>query len=311
MPSPQPDKETNLSALAKVATHKQAVMNINGHKMAALVFNHAKNTVPIVFIHGITSSPHFWIAGQTPYVRDNLKWYALALPGHFPAAFPPGFTHDDFSVEAVTDVTIAAIRRLTGGQPVILVGHSTGGFMALSVAMRVPELVRGVVSISGFVQGTWTGALAPLQNYARMGTLGKWLFNLNLRAIVLNRDIYRYALRFYTADAAAFYQSPTLEDTIDYILPQSRQLDLDAMHIWFNRAPDIDISAGLDTMSVPTLVMAGDADPIVPPAQAHLIHGRALHTERVMYAGCGHLPMGEREQQYHADVTAWLQKMLD
>lgn len=300
-----------MTALAKVATHKQAVMTIDGHKMAALVFNHHKQTVPLVFMHGITSAPHFWIAGQTPYVQDNFRWYALALPGHHPAAFPPGFTHDDFSAEHVTAVTTEAIRRLTGGQPAILVGHSTGGFMALSVAMRAPELVRGVASISGFVQGHWTGVLGLLQRYARGGALGNTFFNLSFRLLTLNRAIYRYALRSYTADTATFYQTPSLDATIDHIYPLSRQLNPGAMHIWFNRAPDIDISAGLDTMSVPTLIIGGDADPIVPPEQARLIHERAPHTELAMYSGCGHLPMGERNTQYHADVTAWLQKMVD
>jgi pimeloyl-ACP methyl ester carboxylesterase len=300
-----------LSALAQITPYKQALIDVGGHRMTALVFNQNKPGTPVIFLHGITSSIYFWAAGQSQYVQDNLRWYALSLPGHTPASFPADFTPEQLTAEHLADVTVNAIEKLVGDEPFIVVGHSTGGFMALNVAMRYPARVRAVVSVSGFVQGTWTGPLGQLQRYTRWGGLGRWLFKLNLRGTVINRAVYRYVMRYYAADAPAMYSSPMLEPTIDNVYPASRELDADAMHIWFNRMPDIDISAGLATIGVPLLVMVGDSDPIVPPAQAYLVHERVPGSELIVYPGCGHLPMAERERQYNADLDRWLKKILE
>ena len=78
--------------------------------------------------------------------------------------FTLDFLQDSLTVEMIVHVLTAAIRNLVGNQSVILVGHSTGGFAALAIAAHTPEIVRCVVSISGFAQGIWTGMLEQPRN---------------------------------------------------------------------------------------------------------------------------------------------------
>jgi pimeloyl-ACP methyl ester carboxylesterase len=300
-----------MPTLAQVATPRQSVIDIDGHKMSALLYNEDKETIPVVFIHGITSSVFFWDAGQLPYVKDNLKWISLSLPGHYPAVFPDGMTPEALTPELIAHLTSGSIKKLVGDQPVIIGGHSTGGFSAINMTVHHPKMVRALFSVSGFAQGKWTGALGFYQRLARMGAVGEWLFKQGFGVVGRSRSAFVYATRFYVADAAALYAATTFESNIDDSYPAAKQLDVDAMLVWFRQMPETDISARLGEISVPAFVLAGDSDPIVPPAQAQLIHEQVPNSELMMISGAGHLPFAERETEYNAALTAWLQRMVE
>jgi pimeloyl-ACP methyl ester carboxylesterase len=71
--------------------------------------------------------------------------------------------------------------------------------------------------------------------------------------------------------------------------------------------PDIDISDLLPRIAAPTMVLAGDMDPIVPPGQSQLIAERVQNGELVMLERAGHLPTSERTVQYQRLLTDWLE----
>lgn len=284
------------------------LFEVNGQIIAARSFNPEKSTPPLICIHGITSSVNFWTEGQTPYIQENWQWHSLSLPGHYPAQFPAGFS--DFTAENLVKTVWAAIHEMVGKQKVILVGHSTGGFLALALTASAPEQVLGIISISGFVRGKWTGALAPFQRFARMGAVGKMLFKAGMKLTFLNRTVYRLALGSYAVDKKSLYAHPAIEATIDLIYPDAKRLDLDAMYLYFRHMPDIDITDWLKNIHVPTLVVAGSRDPIVPPSQAQLIAHHVPQAELVLLDGVGHLPMAERSQLYHETVIRWLKTLV-
>ena len=88
--------------------------------------------------------------------------------------------------------------------------------------------------------------------------------------------------------------------------PAFKQLDLDAMMHYFGRMPEIDISAVLPHFTAPLLVLTGDRDPIVPPAQAQRIAGLVKGAELAVIAGAGHLPFAERASEYNSVLSRWL-----
>ncbi len=285
------------------------LLRLGQHTLAVRAFNETQPGTPLVFIHGITSSVNFWARGQTDLVAAR-RWYSLSLPGHYPSQFAPGFTPDQLTPELMADLTAEAICQLVGDQPVILVGHSTGGFTTLAVAARHPERVKAAVCVSGFALGYWTGALRLLQREARLGGIGHRVFKLSLRGMTSAFAVYKASLRFYTADHHAVYRYPGLDAVLHDQYPDAVRLDLDAMIAFFSRMPDIDITGWLPRIQAPLLVLAGDADRIVPPEQARIIAqsvpGSTLH----LFQGAGHLPMVERRAEYHRIVTAWIGQQL-
>ena len=291
-----------------VTTHE---MQIEGQKLVALSFNPNTPGTSIILLHGITISVHSWTPDQTSLFTEKGPCYALSLPGHYPAAFPDHFQQESLTAEMMARVLTAAIRQLVGNQPVALVGHSTGGFAALDIAAHAPEVPRCIISVSGFAQGQWAGALKFNQWLVRRGFLGKLFFKMEYK---LNRSVrawHRASLRFYVANPRRLFAYPHLDAVIDSNLPSFRRLDLDAMVQYFAAMPDIDISPLLPRITAPTLVLTGDSDPIVPPAQSHLIAEKTPRADLVVMKGVGHFPPFESPAEYQQVVGEWLHRQLN
>lgn len=282
-------------------------LDIEGQELVALEYQPDRGGIPVVYLHGIASSVRFWEAGVrlTP-ILDERRWFSLSLPGHFPARFPAGFSDVDLTAEAISGWLAQAIRRLVGEQPVMLVGHSTGGFAALALAAQNPGLASAVVSISGFVQGRWGGILRLLQMQARAGVLGRALFRANMRLSSLTPAIYHRVTGLYTADRRAYYAYPNLRALTTLMQQDAQHLDLDGLAVYFGRMPDIDIRHWLPRIEVPVLALTGDADPIVPPEQARQIAEGVPHGTLRELPGAGHLPFAERPAAYAGIMQEWL-----
>lgn len=90
----------------------------------------------IVFVHGTRATRAFW-APQQARLGDAYRTIAIDLPGHGTRAGEP------FTLDAAADVVAEVIDREAGGRAVV-VGLSLGGYVALALAARSPERVRGL-----------------------------------------------------------------------------------------------------------------------------------------------------------------------
>lgn len=283
-------------------------LSIDGHELAALCLNPDAVGEPVILLHGVTSSIYAW-AVQPPCVLAQGPCYSLSLPGHFPAIFPADLSPEALTAEMIAHVLIAAIRELVGDRPVTLIGHSTGGFAALAAAAYAPTLARRVVSVCGFVQGRWSGALGLYQKLVRCGAPGRAVYKTLYKLAGLSPALLTTAMRIYVADTRAFYAYPGLPDLMHKAFPAFKQLDLDVMVRYFDRMPEIDISDCLPRITASALALTGDRDPTVPPAQSRLIAAQILQSSLVMLSGAGHIPFLERPAEYHQQLSAWLTQL--
>ena len=123
--------------------------------------------------------------------------------------------------------------KLVDDQSVILAGHSTGGFAVLSIAARRPEIAAGVISISGFAQEKWTGALGIFQKLARFGIIGRILFKINFNILAGNRWIYRFGVGLYAKDRKALYSNTDFYNVVDIAYQGTKRLDLNSLLPFF------------------------------------------------------------------------------
>jgi pimeloyl-ACP methyl ester carboxylesterase len=91
-----------------------------------------------------------------------------------------------------------------------------------------------------------------------------------------------------------------------YIPAPIFRLDLDAILPYFKSMPQIDITEQLPHIQAQTLVITGDCDPIVPPAQSDLIAKLVKGAELAVIHGAGHLPFTERPVEYNLCLSKWL-----
>jgi pimeloyl-ACP methyl ester carboxylesterase len=281
-------------------------LTVDGHRLAAVCLNPGVPGEPVILIHGMTSSNAIWQVKPAPFITAIGPCYSLSLPGHYPAIAPDSFKTGVLSADTLVNLMDEAVRQLIGAQPVTLIGHSTGGFMALALAVNRPEMARRVVSISGFAHGRWTGVLGLNQTFAPWGGLGWLFFNAALRPLMLHPAIFAWALRFYVADRKAFYAHPDSAEAFRVSYPNYRQMDLQALWPYFKYMPQIDITSQRGRIQAATLAITGDSDPIVPPEQSHAIAQHVPNAELKILPGAGHFPFTERSAEYNASLQSWL-----
>jgi pimeloyl-ACP methyl ester carboxylesterase len=281
-------------------------ISVDGHQLAAVCLNPGAPGEPVILLHGVTGSTAIWQVNPASYLLKLGPCYALSLPGHSPALAPDEFKSGRLTAERLVSLLESGIRQLVGEGPVTLVGHSTGGFCALALAARYPERVRRLVSISGFAHGRWIGILGLYQRATHLGWAGETYFKMMFRLLMPHHSFYRWAMQFYAADARALYAHPDINEAVQRNFLPYCQLDLDALLPYFRHMPEIDITPQLNAIQAPSLVIAGDRDPIVPPAQSPLIAKHISQSSLVMLLGAGHLPFFERPVEYHRQVSDWL-----
>ncbi len=289
-----------------IITHE---MQIEGHQLNALSFNPNASGVPIILLHGITASVGMWITDGKALYSQHGPVYALSLPGHYPAAFPSDFQQEALTAEVIARVLTTAIRELIGEQTAVLVGHSTGEFAALAIAAHAPELAHSVISIAGFAQGKWIGLLGVGQQAARHSAIGKIIFKATYLSLRWPRWWFKAAWRTYTPNPSNLFSFPFIDAIVNDMWPYYRHLDLDAVACYFAAMPDINIETWLPRITAPTLILVGDSDPIVPPAQSHLLAAHIPHTQLEIFEGAGHTLMFEMYDNYKRLVSKWLQRM--
>lgn len=121
--------------------------SVNGQEIYAHVEgNHKKQLV--LLIHGWSSS---WYAMSPlmPYFKQRFYSVAIDLPGYgqSPKAVEP------VSMDWYADILAELIRQLSPDQPAILVGHSMGGMISLTLTMRHPEMVERLILLCPTISG--------------------------------------------------------------------------------------------------------------------------------------------------------------
>jgi pimeloyl-ACP methyl ester carboxylesterase len=281
---------------------------INTHDvtLAALSLGQSREGPPLVLLHGVTHSVYFW--QPDPLYRSFGPCWSLSLPGHFPARTPPPQLRP-FSAASVIEPLAGAIEQLSPNQPVDLLGVSTGGFAALGLAACYPQLVRKVISVSGFARGRWIGSFGFLQALARGGPLGQNLFRAT-SALAGGNPL---AVRMIMATAGPKWQAapllryPYLDAVFHAMQPAILQADVEALLAYFAAMPEIDISSSLAALRAPTLLIAGGQDPIVPTDESRRIAEIVPNARLHIFPEAGHLPNFEYYAEYSALVREWLQ----
>lgn len=275
---------------------REGFVEVQGHRLAYLAVNEhlARADEPaVVFIHGVLASVNFWRACVPPAYRDGKAWFALSLPAHHPSSVPAGFHAAQVDAASFDRLLRGALQALLADRAVVVVGHSTGGFCALNLAIHRAPMVTGVVSVAGFHRGRWGGAEGLL---LRLAGLGRWTKPLFVAAILLARSsglVRRLFASLLTHDRRAFRANPMSRQMLDHIAPNTRRQDPTALFELFRGIARLEIGPQLQHIAVPCTLIAGSHDPVVGAAQTQRIASAVPGARLVVLPGVGHLPFLE------------------
>jgi len=242
-------------------------------------------------LHGFGASTFSWRDVVAPlaergrvivFDRPAFGLTERVLPGDWdPDEWPAG---SPYSPEAQADLTVALLDAL-GIEKAVLVGHSAGGTVAVLAALRHPTRVQALVleDAAIYTGGGAPRAVLPLLRTPQLRRVGPLL------------------VRSFADDAferllvAAWHDPSRITDKIraGYQAPL-RVADWDRA-LWelvIARGEDA-VSERADEVRVPTLVITGEGDRVVPPQDSTRVSRAIAGSELVTVPDAGHIPHEE------------------
>ncbi len=196
---------------------------------------------PVVYVHGIPTSPRLW-RHVIPRV-DNARSLAWEMVG-YGGSIEEGRGRD-ISVGKQADYLASWMRELTPNGAV-LVGHDLGGGVAQILAVRHPELVRGLVLTNAISYDSWPipqvkllRASAPvverLPDEVFRFVYKSFMFQGHSNPRQAEEAVSEHFPYYEAADGAAAFvrqvQSLDVQDTLD-ISGRIPELDIPAHVVW-------------------------------------------------------------------------------
>lgn len=291
---------------------EERFLESEGHRLACLAINEhlAKDEEPsIVFIHGVLASVNFWLDCVPPSFKKNKAWYSLSLPAHYPSSVPAEFTPEQVDEMWFFHLINSALKKLLGNKKAIIIGHSTGGFSALNLAIHQAPNVIGIVSIAGFHSGHWGGVEGLLVKLARLGKWAKSVFVSNIALAQRSRLLQSVFASLLAYNRSAYRSSPLSQRMMDNIQPHTREQVPAALFPLFNGIGTLDIADQLQQIRIPCYIFAGTHDPVVPAEQSLLLSAHIPHAKTVVFRNVGHMPFMEDTAAYIAALEQALSDM--
>lgn len=252
----------------------------------------------LVMVHGFSASLHTW----EPWVErlgNDYRIVTLDLPGHGLTRAPEGYQP---SIQGYADFVNTVTERL-GLHDFTLIGSSMGGATSWVYALEHQEKLNGLVLVGA------AGWPETREESDQGPAVFKLLANPVGRAVLGRLDsteMVRGGLR------SAFEPTPDMADDamveryVDLArAPGHRDIIFGLMTSYQERP--VATEEKLAALSVPTLVMHGDTDNLVPANHGEKFNQAIPGSTLIMYEKTGHVPMEQIADKSAADLRAWLE----
>jgi pimeloyl-ACP methyl ester carboxylesterase len=248
---------------------------------------------PILFVHGISGCWRNWLE-NLPHFGARYRAVALDLPGFGTSPMPPW------------PVDMPAYARLLdrfceelGLRGATLVGNSMGGFISVQAVTERPDLYRRLVLVAAAgIINTWNPqarATATAWAWRRLGETvavqGARLLSRSRAREALLGPFFRYPNRL-PADLLweqvdGGIRCPAFADALQAVISH-------------------DIRERLSAIELPTMVLWGLSDRVIPVAAALSYHRRIPHSRLEIFERTGHLPQLERPLRFNTVLEDFL-----
>ena len=247
----------------------------------------------IVFVHGLSGSWQNWLE-NLPHFSKSHRVIALDLPGFGASELPPW----EVTVESYARQLVGFCDELEA-EDCIAVGNSLGGFIAAEAAIREPERFEKLVLVSAAGISHARMRRQPAETGARMAAaMAPLTLKLQKRSFLrprLRNSIFRSIFhRPHELGRELLWEQWVHGAGPPGFLPAVQGL------------VGYDITDRLEDVKVPTLVVWGRNDRIVPPNDAFGWMKHLGNAELEVFDRCGHLPQLERPVRFNRLLEEFL-----
>ncbi|MEO6715364.1 MAG: alpha/beta hydrolase [Mycobacteriales bacterium] len=235
--------------------------------------------IPVVLLHAWAESLRCFDR-LLPLLAPTIHAVAMDQRGHGGADKPPdGYALADFAADVVS------FMQVLGLPPAVLVGSSSGGYVAQQVAVDFPERVAGLLLV---------GSPRSLHGRLPFADEVETLTDPVTRAWV--EDSLTWFPRFH--EVPDWYVADRVDDGV--LMPA---------HVWAkvlagltDAVPPTDRAA----ITAPTLIIWGERDELLPRAEQEALAASIPDSRLVVYDATGHLVLWEQPERVAADLTSFV-----
>lgn len=280
---------------ARWAPPPSTFIEINGQQVHLRDEGPRHDPLPILLVHGTSASLHTWqgwaegLRGQRRVVRFDLPGFGLTGPNR----------QDDYSIERYVLFVRSVAARL-GIDRFVLAGNSLGGQVAWATAAALPERVDRLILVDAAGYGA---GLA--------GSSGDTPLAFRVARLPVLRTVAQYALPRGLVESSLrrLYGDPgkvTPELVDRYSDMARREGNRAALAHQMAQAAGGPDPAVLATIRVPTLVLWGGRDRLLPPALGERFARDIPGARLVVLEDLGHMPQEEDPGRTLAEVRRFL-----
>lgn len=251
----------------------------------------------LLFLHGFGANSYSW-SKVSQSLSEDYRLILLDLKGHGASPKP---NDKAYSLRDQAELVSAFITD-NALEDVTLIGHSLGGGIALLAALKLSAQARNPMSSLILIDSV--AYAQPLPTFIKflriplLAQLSVWLVPDRLKTVHVLKLAY-YDPDKITEEAVDAYSAPlSLPGAHHALIQTARQII----------PPDIEeISLRYGSIRVPTLLVWGNHDRIVPLQIGERLHRSIPNSELVVINDAGHVPQEEKPEATLEAIRKFLQ----
>lgn len=249
---------------------------------------------PVLFLHGWLGSWQLWRT-TIEEIGKEFKTYSIDFWGFGDSRSAASIDNNrelqSFRVDSFVEQVNQFMDKL-GIPKAAIIGHSMGGTVSLSTAIKHPEKVVKAACIGSPIDGNSLNLLLKLSGIPAFAFV-IWRSPALLRLFL---SIYS---RFMAVDGARMSRMITSDVS---------KISMESFFQSIGTLRNTNLTAELEKITMPTLGIYGKRDIIVRPQQRHVLQSSVPHANIVYYENAGHFPMLDVEPDFISAIRAFLKE---
>jgi pimeloyl-ACP methyl ester carboxylesterase len=281
----------------KYANSDSKFIEVDGMSVHYRVEGLAQDSIPLVLLHGTGASLHTW-DGWVNALKSERKIIRLDLPAYGLTGPNPtsDYTQEFYATFINNFLTKLGVRQC------IISGNSLGGSIAWNFAVKYPKKVSKMILVDA------GGYAMKSKSVPIAFQVAGWPLIKNLFKYVTPRSIVQKSVENVYVD-----KSKVNEILVDRYFELSlregnRQAFIDRMSEFRNKGITNIKTSQIKYLSMPTLIIWGDKDLLIPLEVGEKFHTDLPNDTLVVFKNLGHTPMEEDAENTVATVKEFLKK---
>lgn len=238
----------------------------------------------VLMLHGLGATGESWQFQYPALIASGFRVIGPDFRGVGKSTYPGGKNN----VRKNSD-DMAELLQLLKISSVHVVGISMGGTVSLQLVLDHPSLVQSLILVNTFA------TLRPKR-------ISYWLFYAVRLAMIQLLGLPIQA-RYMMNRLLPLAEHETLREELYSQIIQSNPQGYRSMMKSFVH---FDVTENLNTINVPTLVIIGENDSVVPPEIQHELAGKIPNARLAIIPNAGHAVIGEKPVEFNRIICNFL-----